>query len=66
MYWYRMPVSRRSTKNASPGDEFVWLEYAKGEDEGADSTVAANHCTPEEAGEIAQNAGVETLISSFS
>jgi ribonuclease BN (tRNA processing enzyme) len=37
-------------------------EYAKGEDEGEDSTVAANHCTPKEADEIAQNAGVETLV----
>lgn len=45
-----------------PDDDFVWPEYAEGEDEGEDSTVAANHCTPEEAGEIAQDAGVETLV----
>jgi ribonuclease BN (tRNA processing enzyme) len=45
-----------------PDDEFVWPEYAKGEDEGEHSTVAANHCTPEEAGEIAQEAGVEKLV----
>lgn len=45
-----------------PDDEFVWPEYAEGKDEGEDSTVAANHCTPEEAGEIAQEAGVETLV----
>jgi len=43
-------------------DQFVWSQYAAG-DEGLDeSTLTANHCDATDAGEIAQDAGVQTLV----
>ncbi|CCQ33207.1 beta-lactamase domain protein [Halorhabdus tiamatea SARL4B] len=56
--------------NTAPVDEdqvpsdtqFVWPQYAAG-DEGLDeSTLTANHCDATDAGEIAQDAGVQTLV----
>jgi ribonuclease BN (tRNA processing enzyme) len=43
-------------------DEFVWSRYTDGDDDMNSSTVGANHCSAEDAGEIAADAGVETLV----
>jgi ribonuclease BN (tRNA processing enzyme) len=50
------------TRVPNEADQFVWQQYASG-DEGLDqSTLTANHCDATDAGEIAQEAGVETLV----
>ncbi|UHQ98991.1 MBL fold metallo-hydrolase (plasmid) [Natrinema zhouii] len=43
-------------------DTFVWPQHAEGE-KGLDrSTLTANHCDATDAGEIAQDSGVQTLV----
>ncbi|WP_160164224.1 MBL fold metallo-hydrolase [Natrialba taiwanensis] len=54
------PVDEDRVPNAD--EQFVWPQHAAGE-EGLDrSTLTANHCDATDAGEIAQDAGVQTLV----
>ncbi|ELZ00248.1 MULTISPECIES: MBL fold metallo-hydrolase [Halobacteriales] len=43
-------------------DQFVWQRYAEGERDLDQSTLTANHCDATDAGELAQDAGVQTLV----
>ncbi|WP_227357254.1 MBL fold metallo-hydrolase [Haladaptatus salinisoli] len=54
------PVDENRVPN--PDDHFVWPQHAEGE-RGLDrSTLTANHCDATDAGEIARDAGAETLV----
>ncbi|WP_226013337.1 MBL fold metallo-hydrolase [Halomicrobium salinisoli] len=43
-------------------DQFVWRQHAAGSGDLDESTLTANHCDAADAGEIAQDAGVQTLV----
>lgn len=43
-------------------DEFVWPQHAAGEEGLNETTLTTNHCDATDAGEIAQDAGVQTLV----
>lgn len=47
---------------AEPDDEFVWERYLSPYPEEMREQLATTHCTPEQAGEIAAEADVETLV----